>query len=87
NLIENVAEAFEFDTLKNTSFNKYRSMVELNDAVYHSFKKVGASIVDHLTAAKQFEHFESNEAKANREVTGKWSWLVPSLSPTLVSNY
>lgn len=87
NLIEKVAEAFEFDTLKNTSFNKDRIMVELNDAVYHSFKKVGASIVDHLTAAKQFEHFESNEAKANREVTGKWSWLVPSLSPTLVSNY
>lgn len=87
NLLEKVAEAFEFDTLKNTSFNKDRVMVELNDAVYHSFKKAGASIVDHLTAAKQFEHFERNEAQANREVTGKWSWLVPSLSPTLVSNY
>ncbi|AMY06728.1 nitric oxide synthase [Staphylococcus condimenti] len=87
NLIEKVADAFEFDTLKNTSFNKDRIVVELNDAVYHSFKKNGVSIVDHLTAAKQFEHFERNEEHAHRKVTGKWSWLVPSLSPTLVPNY
>jgi nitric-oxide synthase len=87
NLLESVAEAFEFDTLKNNSFNKDRALVELNDAVYHSFKNEGVSIVDHLTASKQFEMFEKNEYKNGREVTGKWSWLVPSLSPTLVSNY
>ena len=69
NLIEKVADAFEFDTLKNTSFNKDRIVVELNDAVYHSFKKNGVSIVDHLTAAKQFEHFERNEEHAHRKVT------------------
>ena len=28
-----------------------------------------------------------NETKHDREVTGKWSWLAPSLSPTLVPNY
>lgn len=87
NLLESVAEAFEFDTLKNNSFNKDRTLVELNYAVYHSFKKSGVSIVDHLTASKQFERFELNETRNGREVTGKWSWLAPSLSPTLVSNY
>ncbi|MBF7020578.1 nitric oxide synthase oxygenase [Staphylococcus sp. 18_1_E_LY] len=87
NLLETVAHAFEFDTLKNNSFNKDRALVELNYAVYHSFKQAGVSIVDHLTASRQFEVFEKNEAKRQREVTGKWSWLVPSLSPTLVSNY
>ncbi|HLR18674.1 MAG TPA: nitric oxide synthase oxygenase [Staphylococcus sp.] len=87
NLLESVAEAFEFDTLKNNSFNKDRALVELNYAVYHSFKKKGISIVDHLTASKQFERFEKNEKLEDREVTGKWSWLAPSLSPTLVSNY
>ncbi|PTI44567.1 nitric oxide synthase [Staphylococcus xylosus] len=87
NLLESVAEAFEFDTLKNNSFNKDRTLVELNYAVYHSFKKAGVSIVDHLTASKQFERFELNETSNGREVTGKWSWLAPSLSPTLVSNY
>lgn len=39
NLLEKVADAFEFDTLKNNSFNKDRALVELNYAVYHSFKK------------------------------------------------
>lgn len=87
NLLETVAHAFEFDTLKNNSFNKDRALVELNYAVYHSFKQAGVSIVDHLTVSRQFEVFEKNEAKRGREVTGKWSWLVPSLSPTLVSNY
>ena len=87
NLLEKVAEAFEFDTLKNNSFNKDRTLVELNYAVYHSFKSQGVSIVDHLTAAKQFEMFERNEHQQNRDVTGKWSWLAPPLSPTLTSNY
>ena len=49
--------------------------------------KEGVSIVDHLTAAKQFELFERNEAQQGRQVTGKWSWLAPPLSPTLTSNY
>ena len=87
NLLEKVAEAFEFDTLKNNSFNKDRALLELNYAVYHSFKAEGVSIVDHLTASKQFEMFERNEHKHDRHVTGKWSWLAPPLSPTLTSNY
>ncbi|MEY8604393.1 nitric oxide synthase oxygenase [Staphylococcus nepalensis] len=87
NLLETIAEAFEFDTLKNNSFNKDRTLVELNYAVYHSFKNEGVSMVDHLTASKQFERFEKNEQKHGRIVTGKWSWLAPPLSPTLVSNY
>ncbi|PAJ35014.1 hypothetical protein APW31_09420 [Staphylococcus aureus] len=28
-----------------------------------------------------------NEAQQGRQVTGKWSWLAPPLSPTLTSNY
>lgn len=43
--------------------------------------------MDHLTASKQFEMFEKNEAKHQREVTGKWSWLAPPISPTLTNNY
>ena len=87
NLLEKVAEAFEFDTLKNNSFNKDRALLELNYAVYHSFKAEGVSIVDHLTASKQFEMFERDELKHDRHVTGKLSWLAPPLSPTLTSNY
>ena len=66
NLLETVAEAFEFDTLKNNSFNKDRTLVELNYAVYHSFKNEGVSMVDHLTASKQFERFEKRTEKWKR---------------------
>ena len=59
----------------------------MNYAVYHSFKSQGVSIVDHLTASKQFELFQQKEAQAERQVTGKWSWLAPPLSPTLTDNY
>lgn len=44
-------------------------------------------MVDHLTASKQFEKFETAEARKGRTVTGKWSWLAPPLSPTLTTNY
>lgn len=56
-------------------------MIELNEMVLHSFKKQGVSIVDHHTAAAQFRIFEKQEAKAEREVTGKWTWLIPPVSP------
>ena len=39
------------------------------------FKSQGVSIVDHLTASKQFQLFEEKELANNRDVTGKWSWL------------
>lgn len=87
NLLETFAEAMDFDNLRNTSFNKDRVMVEINDAVYQSFRQAGVSMVDHLTASKQFEQFEHNEAAHGRTVTGKWSWLAPPLSPTLTANY
>ena len=87
NLLEKFAKAMGFSNLRNTSFNKDRVLVEINDAVYQSFKNAGVSMVDHLTAAKQFEKFEQAEQQQGRTVTGKWSWLAPPLSPTLTSNY
>lgn len=87
NLLETFAEAMDFETLRNSSFNKDRVMVEINDAVYQSYRQAGVSMVDHLTAAKQFEQFEQNEHAQGRTVTGKWSWLAPPLSPTLTANY
>ncbi|MDT0693926.1 MULTISPECIES: nitric oxide synthase oxygenase [Staphylococcus] len=87
NLLEPLAEAMNFTQLRNSSFNKDRVVVEINDAVYQSFKDAGVSMVDHLTAAKQFEKFEAAEHEHGRTVTGKWSWLAPPLSPTLTANY
>lgn len=81
NQLPTVAKLFEFDTTTNTSLWKDRALVELNAAVLHSFKKHGISIVDHHTAAEQFLRFEKQEQDQGRAVTGRWSWLIPPMSP------
>lgn len=87
NKLQDIATAFHLDTTQTSSYWRDRALVEFNYAIYHSFKRSGVSIVDHYTASKQFMKFEENESKSNRKVTGKWSWLTPPLSPSLVHNY
>lgn len=60
---------------------KDKALVELNVAVLHSFKRDGVSIVDHHTAAQQFQKFEEREHAEQRPVTGDWTWLIPPVSP------
>jgi nitric-oxide synthase len=81
NQLPSVAKLFQLDTATNTSLWKDRALVELNAAVLHSFKKHGISIVDHHTAAEQFLRFEKQEKEQGRAVTGRWSWLIPPMSP------
>lgn len=81
NMLPNVARVMGLDTSKNSTLWKDRALVELNVAVLHSFKEQGVTIVDHHTAAQQFMRFERNETSCGRELTGRWSWLVPPLSP------
>lgn len=87
NKLKEIAEAFNLNTSTTASYWRDRALVEFNYAVYHSFKQSGISIVDHYNASKQFKKFEDNEKRFNRKVTGKWSWLAPPLSPSLVHNY
>ncbi|MEK3881369.1 nitric oxide synthase oxygenase [Paenibacillus sp. PL2-23] len=77
-----VARAIGIETTRNSSLWKDRALVELNIAVLHSYRKHGVSIVDHHTASQQFMTFEQNEQACGREATGRWSWLVPPLSPS-----
>ncbi|MBH5317871.1 nitric oxide synthase oxygenase [Paenibacillus sp. GSMTC-2017] len=85
NQLPAVAQLMGLDTTKASTLWKDKALVELNIAVLHSFKSQGVTIVDHHTAAQQFMRFEKNEAMSNREVTGRWSWLVPPLSPATTS--
>lgn len=80
-LLPKVAEAIGLDTSSNMTLWKDRALVELNAAVLHSFKEDGVSIVDHHTAAQQFQLFEKQEEQEGRKVTGNWSWLIPPMSP------
>ncbi|WP_419873211.1 nitric oxide synthase oxygenase [Candidatus Pristimantibacillus sp. PTI5] len=81
NQLPAVARLFQLDTTTNTSLWKDRALIELNLAVLHSFKKHGVSIVDHHSAAEQFMRFEKQEQEKGRQVMGRWSWLIPPMSP------
>ncbi|MGE7759973.1 nitric oxide synthase oxygenase [Peribacillus sp. NPDC097895] len=81
NMLPVIGERMGLDIKRDSNLWKDRALIELNDAVLHSFKKSGVSIVDHHTAAKQFKKFEEKEASFDRKVTGDWSWLIPPVSP------
>jgi len=81
NMLPAIGKRMGLDIKKNASLWKDRALVELNQAVLHSYKEAGVSIVDHHTAAQQFKLFEKQEASAVRDVTGDWKWLIPPLSP------
>jgi nitric-oxide synthase len=82
NRLPAVADLLGLDRSTNTSLWKDRALLELNRAVLHSFKQAGVSIVDHHTAADQFVRFQEQEQQRSREVSGKWHWLIPPMSPS-----
>jgi len=84
-MLPRVAALIGLDTTSEASLWRDRALVELNVAVLHSFKSRGVTIVDHHTAARQFERFGQSERDAGRELTGEWAWLIPPLSPATTS--
>lgn len=83
NRLRDVANQLKLDTSSTTTFWRDRALVELQHAVYSSFKQAGVQIVDHYTAAQQFQTFREKEEKQDREVKGEWTWLIPPVSPAL----
>ncbi|MCJ8012856.1 nitric oxide synthase oxygenase [Paenibacillus sp. KQZ6P-2] len=81
NVLPQVAELMGLSTASETTLWRDRALVEMNVAVLHSYKQAGVSMVDHHTAAAQFELFEQREAKCGRPLTGYWNWLIPPVSP------
>lgn len=81
NMLPKVAAVLGLDTKTDVSLWQDKALVELNLAVLHSFKQRGVAMVDHHSAAKQFEYFEQLEADAGRKLTGDWTWLIPPVSP------
>ncbi|MEM9991592.1 MAG: nitric oxide synthase oxygenase [Bacteroidota bacterium] len=81
NLLPVIAEQMGLDTT--SPFWKEYALLVLNEAVYHSYRKVKANIVDHHTAVEQFMQFMQQETDKGREVTGDWTWLIPPTSSSL----
>ncbi|KQR36199.1 nitric oxide synthase oxygenase [Deinococcus sp. Leaf326] len=76
-----VGRALGLDTSRERTLWRDRALVELNVATLHSFGAAGVKITDHHTVTRHFRRFEEREARAGREVRGRWSWLIPPLSP------
>ncbi|OWR31698.1 nitric oxide synthase oxygenase [Saccharibacillus sp. O23] len=76
-----VADLMGLDRSRRSTLWQDRALVELNVAVLESYRAAGVSMIDHHTAAAQFETFERREKEAGRDVTGNWAWLIPPMSP------
>ncbi|SDB88720.1 nitric oxide synthase oxygenase [Shouchella lonarensis] len=81
NCLPHIAHLLGLNMAHESTLWRDEALVELNRAVLYSYQKAGVSIVDHHTAAKQFEQFCKREHRQSREVTGDWTWLIPPLSP------
>jgi nitric-oxide synthase len=80
NMLPVIAGKMGLDTRSDRSLWIDRALVELNVAVNHSFAMAKVSLVDHHTAARQFVRYSEREQKADRKITGEWTWLVPPMS-------
>jgi nitric-oxide synthase len=75
-----IAERMCLDTSSDASLWRDRALIELNQAVLHSFARFGVTLVDHHAAAASFFEFAAAEAEAGRPLFGDWTWLVPPIS-------
>jgi nitric-oxide synthase len=76
-----VAERLGLDTRRSRTLWQDRALVEINVAVLHSYEAEGVKLVDHHAASAEFMRFLAQEQKAGREVSARWDWIVPALSP------
>jgi nitric-oxide synthase, bacterial len=86
-----IARRLGLDLTDSGSLWKDRALVELNQAVIHSFRLAGVKLVDHHVATQQFVLHEERERKAGRQTPTDWAWVVPPISgstaPTFQREY
>ena len=75
-----IADKMEILSEGSNTLWKDRALVELNEAVLHSYSEDGIRIVDHHRASSEFMRFVEKEQAEKRLVSGNWSWLVPPMS-------
>lgn len=76
-----IAIRLGLDTSHPSTLWKDRALLEINIAVIHSYEQAGVRMVDHHTASEEFVRFLAREKSAHREVSARWDWIVPPLSP------
>lgn len=87
NVLPAVAAALGLETGRERSLWQDRALLELNIATLQSFDRAGVKIADHHRVSRHFEQFMEREKAAGRAVQGRWSWLIPPLSPALTPQW
>ncbi|ALG06396.1 nitric oxide synthase oxygenase [Kibdelosporangium phytohabitans] len=82
NVLPALAERIGLDIHTSRTLWRDRALVELTEAVMHSYTTDGIVLVDHHFAATSFAHHEDRERAAGREVYGSWRALI---APTAAS--
>ncbi|QRW07574.1 nitric oxide synthase, inducible protein [Ceratobasidium sp. AG-Ba] len=63
--------------LSNRSLWKDRAVIELNQAVLHSYDLAKVTMVDHHSASDSFVRYYEKEIKVRGHCPGDWVWIVP----------
>ncbi|KAG8719769.1 Nitric oxide synthase, inducible [Ceratobasidium sp. 394] len=63
--------------LSNRSLWKDRAVLELNQAVLHSYDLAKVTMVDHHSASDSFVRYYEQEIKVRGHCPGDWVWIVP----------
>jgi nitric-oxide synthase len=87
NLLPVVAERLGLETKRTSNLWKDRALLELNQAVIHSFKAAGVKLVDHHVAARQFVTHEERETREGRTTPADWAWVVPPISASTTATF
>jgi len=87
NQLPKIAERLGLDTRRNASLWKDRALLELNEAVIHSYAQAGVYIVDHHTAAEQFVAHVDREHRSGRLVPSDWAWVNPPMSASTTGTF
>ncbi|XP_057298420.1 nitric oxide synthase, inducible-like isoform X2 [Hydractinia symbiolongicarpus] len=79
-MLKATAECIGLDTSNNVTLWKDIAVLELTQAVLHSFNEAGVTIVDHHTASESFIKHLKDEQQLRGGCPADWVWIVPPLS-------
>jgi len=86
-MLRTVADGMGLDTSRNDTLWRDRALVELNQAVLHSYRRSGVHILDHHTAASQFVRHVDREHAQGRPVPADWAWVNPPMSASTTPTF
>jgi nitric-oxide synthase len=86
-LLPVIAKGMGLDTRSPRTLWKDRALLELVQAVQHSFDRSGVTMTDHHTESERFLTHVAREEAAGRRCPADWSWIVPPMSGGLTPVY